>query len=129
MKKYLMTGMAALAICAAFTSCSKETNVYNPDVIQENEAAKVQQSYADAFIATFGQPAANHNWGFVNYAKANTRVADPRGNMWADEGWNVPPVITTAQKNIVRQYFQQNTPLGYNDPGWSDFWIQQVYKG
>ena len=28
MKKYLMTGVAAVAICAAFTSCSKTENLY-----------------------------------------------------------------------------------------------------
>ena len=127
MKKYLMTGMAALAICAAFTSCSKGTDLYNAEIIQENAAAKAQKSYADAFIATFGQPAANQDWGFGS--RSNTRTADPRGNMWADEGWNVPPVITDAQKDIVRRYFQQNTPIGYDDPEWTDFWIQQVYKG
>ena len=127
MKKYLMTGMAAIAFCAAFTSCSKNEDLYDPEKITQNEAAQIQENYNKAFIATFGQPAANHDWGFGSNAK--TRVADPRGNMWADEGWNVPPVITKEQKDIVRRYFQQNTPLGYNDPGWSDFWIQQVYKG
>ena len=29
MKKYLMTGMAAIAFCAAFTSCSKDENLYD----------------------------------------------------------------------------------------------------
>ena len=117
-----MTGMAALAICAAFTSCSKDTDVYNSGV-------SIINNYNEAFVKTFGQPAANHNWGFVNYAKSSTRDAYPNGNMWADEGWKVPPVISDEQKNIVRQYFQQNTPIGYDDPEWTNFWIQQVYKG
>ena len=124
-----MTGVAAIAICAAFTSCSKNEELYNPEQIEQNAIAQVYENYNQAFIAAFGQPAANHNWGFIDYSKASTRTADPRGNMWAAEGWNVPPVISNAQKDIVRRYFQQNTPLEYNDPGWSKFWIQQVYKG
>ncbi len=123
-----MTGMAAIAFCAAFTSCSKNENLYDEGQVRQNEASQIVEEYNRAFIAAFGQPAADQAWGFKGYANG-TRTADPRGNMWADEGWNVPPVISNAQKDIVRRYFQQNTPLGYNDPGWSDFWIQQVYKG
>lgn len=128
MKKYLMTGMAALAMCAAFTSCSKDTDF--SDVREQNS----QVNYETAFVSKYGQIASNQDWGFgqFRYKGANarvTRTADPRGNMWASEGWKVPPVISTAQKNIVRQYFQQVKPIGYNDPQWSNFWIQQVYKG
>ena len=128
MKKYLMTGMAALAMCAAFTSCSKDTDF--SDVREQNS----QVNYETAFVSKYGQIASNQDWGFgqFKYKGANarvTRTADPRGNMWASEGWKVPPVISTDQKNIVRQYFQQVKPIGYNDPQWSNFWIQQVYKG
>ena len=123
-----MTGVAAIAICAAFTSCSSKEELYNPEAINEMKEAQVVEKYNQAFIKVFGQPAADQDWGFEGYANG-TRTADPRGNMWADEGWNVPPVITNKQKDIVRRYFQQNTPLGYKDPEWSDFWIQQVYKG
>lgn len=122
-----MTGVAAIALCAAFTSCSKNEELYDQGKVNQISAAQIQESYNQAFIQTFGQPAANQDWGFGSNAK--TRSAYPNGNMWADEGWNVPPVISTAQKNIVRQYFQQNPIKQYNDPGWSNFWIQQVYKG
>ena len=125
MKKYLMTGMAAIALCAAFTSCSKGDEVYDP--ARNQTADVVKATYQDAFIKTIGKPAANQDWGFGTVA--GTRTAYPNGNMWEQEGWNVPPVITDAQKEIVRQYFQQNTPIGYNDPQWSNYWIQQVYKG
>jgi hypothetical protein len=128
MKKYLMTGVAALAICAAFTSCSKSgEELYNQGAIDGMNQEKVIENYNARFLAYVGGSIApDQDWGF---GSASTRVADPRGNMWEAEGWNVPPVITDQQKDIVRRYFQQNTPLGYNDPGWSDFWIQQVYKG
>jgi hypothetical protein len=48
--------------------------------------------------------------------------------MWAED-WVVPPQLTWEQKEIVRQYFQQNTPIGYADPGWTNYFVQQVYKG
>ena len=132
MKKYLMTGMAALAICAAFTSCSKDTDVYNSGVIQENEAVKAQQAYAEAFIATFGQPAANQDWGFGS--RALTRTENANANEWADPtkeygGLKVPPPLTDAQIAVVKKYFQTHDKLGYEDPQWSNYFIQQVYKG
>ena len=132
MKKYLMTGMAALAICAAFTSCSKDTDVYNSGVIQENEAVKAQQAYAEAFIATFGQPAANQDWGFGS--RALTRIENANANEWADPtkeygGLKVPPPLTDAQIAVVKKYFQTHDKLGYEDPQWSNYFIQQVYKG
>ena len=79
-----MTGMAALAICAAFTSCSKDTDVYNQNVVQNNEEQKkqdaleknmekVNEQYAAAFVNAFGQVGSNVDWGFGS-AKANTRV-------------------------------------------------------
>ena len=119
-----MTGMAALAICAAFTSCSKDTDVYNP----EQKTQDITLTYEQNFIKVFGKPASNQDWGFGT-VKSGTRTADPRGNEWAKEGWNVPPEITIEQKNIVRQYFQQNPNPDYKDPKWTDFWIQQVYSG
>lgn len=128
MKKYLMIGIAAVAMTAAFTSCSKDKDFEQISQVQLDES-----KYQAAFESRFGKIDPNHDWGFNRYKKgANarvTRTADPRGNMWASEGWKVPPVISTDQKNIVRQYFQQVKPIGYNDPQWSNFWIQQVYKG
>ena len=125
MKKYL-TMVLAIAISGIFVGCHEEE--ISGSLIEQKKIA-----FEDAFITAFGQPDPTHNWGFLTPSTATneaiTRVADPRGNMWADEGWRVPPVINDAQKDIVRRYFQQNTPIGYNDPGWSDFWIQQVYKG
>lgn len=122
MKKYL-TMVLAIAISGVFVGCHEDE--LSGSLIEQKKIA-----FEDAFIQAFGQPDPNHNWGFrMPDTESLTRTADPRGNMWEDEGWNVPPVITDAQKNIVRQYFQQNTPIGYNDPRWTDFWIQQVYKG
>lgn len=86
MKKYLMTGMAALAICAAFTSCSKDTDVYNQNVVQnieeqkkqdalEKNMEKVNEQYAAAFEKAFGKVGSNVDWGF-----GSTRALTRSGN-------------------------------------------------
>ena len=131
-----MTGMAALAICAAFTSCSKETNVYNPDVIQENSVAKIQKDYAEAFVATFGQPASNQDWGFGTRSK--TRAAgEPevvKKDMWENDptkldGNSVPADVTTAEAAYVYEWFQKEENKGLTEEGrpWTNFFLQQVY--
>ena len=135
MKKYLMTGMAAIAFCAAFTSCSKGDDLYNEEQIKENLAEKVEKSYEQAFIATFGQPAADQEWGFGSSSLTRaTYDADhpgsyPNANMWADDGWKAPTELSPGQIARVKAYFQQNPHLTYVDPEYEDFFIQQVYKG
>lgn len=77
MKKYLMTGIAALALCVGFTSCSHDVEQLSQEEITELKAQQVVLDYQKAFVATFGQPAANHKWGFVNYsAMARTRYGN-----------------------------------------------------
>ena len=133
MKKYLMTGMAALAFCAAFTSCSKGEDLYDENAIIENGVEKIKADYASAFIATFGQPASNQDWGFGS-SYAGTREENANANEWADPakaygGLLVPPAITPTQAAVVKTYFQTHPDLGYKDPEWSNYFIQQVYKG
>ena len=138
MKKYLMTGMAALALCAAFTSCSKETNLYNEEVIKENTAQEIINNYEAAFIKTFGQPAANQDWGFSD--KAGTRAtgefadhvgAYPDANMWTSKGFYAPDPLTASQKLRAQYYFQMTHIENPNQPdnGTKDFFMQQVYDG
>lgn len=112
---------------AALTACS------NHDFETWTEGEKAQADYEAAFIKRFGQPDPNHTWGFSDFGKGakgvKTRTADPRGNMWAGEGWNVPEVLTDAQKDIVRQYFQQNKNPEGIAINYTDFFVQDVYKG
>ena len=140
-----MTGVAAIAICAAFTSCSKSgDDLYNPEQIQQNEIAQVYENYNRAFIQTFGQPAANQDWGFGKRAgtRANSGETYPQTeayhnmnhNEWADPdkefgGYTVPDPLTEEQKAVVAAYFQNVPNLTYNDPHLRHFFIQQVYKG
>ena len=146
-----MTGMAALAICAAFTSCSKDTDVYNSGVVNENNAVTIVEQYNQKFLKYVGANSvadipSNQTWGFGGYAKASTRAnagenypqtstgINANANEWADPnkefgGWVVPDPLTDTQKAVVAAYFQANTDLDYDDPEWRHFFVQQVYKG
>lgn len=121
MKKYLMMGIAALALA----SCSKDDITYiNPDV----------QKYETAFIDRFGQPAPDHTWGFGAETRALTRGVFANGNEWAandrdDCKYRVPPALTTDQIAVVKKYFQTVKNPEYQDPQWTNYFIQQVYKG
>ena len=144
-----MTGVAAIAICAAFTSCSKSgEELYDAEAAKgistEQEIAKVYENYNQAFIKTFGQVNPNVDWGFGNRAKtrsnsganypATSTGINANANEWADPnkefgGWIVPDALTDGQKLRVQKYFQANPNLGYNDPQFRHFFVQQVYKG
>ena len=157
MKKYLMTGIAALAMCAGFTSCSHDLEAPSQEEINEVNAQKITNSYNQAFIATFGHPAANQDWGFSSsstraitransghtypatheYTDASGKViagANMNHNEWADPdkefgGWVVPAPLTEAQKALVARYFQTVNDMSYEDPQLRQFFVQQVYKG
>lgn len=62
MKKYLMTGMAAIMFCGVFTSCSHETDY--SDVQIQNQQQQIQDAYEQAFISRFGKPSPTLDWGF-----------------------------------------------------------------
>ena len=86
MKKYLMTGIAALTMCAGFTSCSHDLSLPTQQDINELVAQKVTDNYNRAFIDKFGQPAENQDWGFgsVSNARAITRAIQPSFNFPSD---------------------------------------------
>ena len=140
-----MTGVAAIAICTAFTSCSKSGDeLYDPGKIDQQNAEKITQTYNEAFIKVFGKPSANQDWGFGKSAstRANSGETVPQTeayhnmnhNEWADPdkefgGYTVPDPLTEQQKAVVAAYFQSVPNLTYSDPQWRHFFVQQVYKG
>ena len=139
-----MTGVAALAICAAFTSCSKGEELYDQGAIDQMNTEKITQTYNEAFIKVFGKPSANQDWGFGKSAstRANSGETVPQTeayhnmnhNEWADPdkefgGYTVPDPLTEQQKAVVAAYFQSVPNLTYSDPQWRHFFVQQVYKG
>ena len=131
MKKYLMTGIAALAMCFGFTSCSHEFDNLSQEEIDQMKANEIVENYKKAFIENFGQPAADQEWGFGTNA---TRSENANANEWADPdkeygGLLVPPPLTDAQIAVVKKYFQTVRNPQYQDPQWTNYFIQQVYKG
>ena len=152
MKKYLMGGIAAVAICAAFTSCSKSNELFDQNAAQQQKQEAINKNietakanYAAAFEKAFGKVGTNVDWGFGS-TKASTRAnagknypqtsegINANGNEWADPnknygGWLVPDPLTEGQIERVRKYFQANPNLDFKDPEWRHFFVQQVYKG
>lgn len=131
-----MTGVAAIALCAAFTSCSKGDELYDQGAIDQMDKAKVTQTYNEAFIKVFGQPSANQDWGFGSSAK--TRSSEPNGQLWArfdpqykdQYNYDVPAPLTAAQKDKVRRYFQQHqNPGGTQAEAMTEYFVQHVYTG
>ena len=79
MKKYLMTGIAALTLAGIFTSCSHDMSLYSG-----NTSEQVEQKYEQAFHDSYGQPAPTLDWGF-----GSTTVAGTRGFTRAiDSSWD-----------------------------------------
>ena len=127
MRKYLMTGMAALAISAAFTSCSKDTDVYNSDQPKQD----IQATYEQNFIKVFGQPAANQDWGFGS--GAGTRTWNVNGNQWHDGvnyNYEYDAKVTTDEKNKVFNYVNdKNNVETVNQIPYTEYWVTQIWNG
>ena len=93
MKKYLITGIAALAMCMGFTSCSKDLTPASQDDINAAQAKQIVDKYNSAFIAKFGQPASNQDWGFGN-DNAAARAFTRAGGKYATKGDLKPKNVT-----------------------------------
>ena len=117
--------MMALAVAALATSCTKN------DFESMSQAEIDQAKYDAAFLRYIGGTIApNQDWGF----SAKTRGENANANEWADPnkeygGLVVPPPLTDAQIAVVKKYFQTHPNLGYEDPKWTNYFMQQVYKG
>lgn len=123
MKKILFVGITALAMA----SCTHDD--YAP--------VSKQEQYQAVFEKEFGAVNPNVNWGFTpqqvfTFDKdgklIGTRGANTNANEWANY-LTVPTRLTDAQKEVVRKWFQTHpNPQGL-EVNWSDFFVEQVYKG
>jgi hypothetical protein len=130
MKKYLMTGMAAVLFCGAFTSCSHD-DITSAEDISKAQAEQITKTYETAFLKYVGgEIGKNQTWGFGSVASARTRVEGTvNANMWADSGYDVPLELSPAQIQRVVAYFQNNKLTAGGSKDYTDFFVQQVYKG
>ena len=74
-----MGGIAAVAICAAFTSCSKSNELFDQNAAEQaKQQAAIEKKNADftqSFTNRYGTIDSNNDWGFGNIGKAATRAA------------------------------------------------------
>ena len=123
MKKILFVGITALAMA----SCTHDD--YAP--------VSKQEQYQAVFEKEFGAVNPNVNWGFTpqqvfTFDKdgklIGTRGANPNANEWY-QYLTVPAALTDAQKEVVRKWFQNTKNPQGQKVNWSDFFVEQVYKG
>ena len=123
MKKILFVGITALAM----TGCMHDD--YAP--------VSKQEQYQAVFEKEFGTVNPNVNWGFTpqqvftfdeNGKLIGTRGADTGNNQWY-QYVTVPDPLTEAQKDVVRKWFQTHKNPQGSKVNWSNYFVQQVYKG
>ena len=131
MKKYLMTGVAALTFAATFTSCSK-TDLYDENKVNEQKEATVKESYATAFEQAFGKPAKGHHWGFGSTTRAaGTRQIDDNGNIWY-QYWERPYNVNLSDAEINElKALLTREPETYNTEifPYENYYMEQIYTG
>ena len=144
MKKYLIASAVALL---ALVSCTQDVELIDQKAREE--------IFEDNFNSTFGVSEsvyANHDWGLssmplvditdstANSRKAMTRGAVSRGavtrsanvngNIWYQD-WKRPTNVTDEEIAWAKEEFgkvRRNTKPWVSIE-WSNYWVQQVYKG
>lgn len=80
MKKYFLN-KSFLAVAAFLLCCLASCSDYQP--FDEHDLTVSQ--YEKDFVQSFGKPAANHQWGFIDqpvYGSEGTRAVDVNSNLW-----------------------------------------------
>ena len=77
MAKNLLKGMAALAICAAFASCSHDTDFESAN--QEYVVENLKNEYKANFIKKYGEIDPNQSWDFTEIS--NESVTRGEGDL------------------------------------------------
>lgn len=123
MKKYLMIGFAAVA----FASCS------NHDIETMSQEQIIKAQYEANFVAQFGQPASNQDWGFGSSTRAFTRTYNVEGNLWHDPAYynlEYDAPVTTAEKNLVFNYVNnKNNVRTVDQISFKQYWVAQIWNG
>ena len=79
-KNYFFKGMAAVAIVALTASCSKETDVFDKTIQQQESTMAFEKSFAE----TFGTVNSNQTWKTVSQRNAQVSV-----NLGVDQNYTV----------------------------------------
>lgn len=124
-----MTGVAALAFAATFTSCSNGIEQYTQEEITEN-------SYSSNFIKKYGKPASNQDWGFGAYASTRsfTRGEFANVNEYRSLFDNVPANVDMSlggeHDKVVAEFSKQRVGATNTvNVNWTDFYVFHVDRG
>lgn len=117
-----------LAIGCLVTSCANNDGAYDENALANQKRAE----YTAAFEKEFGTIASNQDWGFgttTSSAKVGTRTANANNNEWS-KYVVVPENITQTEIDKVYAAFSIKATEENNiNLNWSDFFVQQVWKG
>lgn len=110
----------------ALSACSSDNNLYDP----AKAAARIEAQYEAAFVKKYGTIAVDQDWGFgaAKADAANTRAFDANSNLWGDYVDVPSPVSDTEKAKVVEWFKTHRNPVSI-PINWTDFFIQQVYKG
>lgn len=120
-----MTGVAAIALSAAFTSCSKNEELYNSEVVKGNEATTIVEKYNQAFTKYVGGTISpDQTWGFGGYNAAGTRTINVNGNLWED-----CPAVGSTEEADVLAYLSTLQTKEKNPVRLQNYFVTQIHKG
>lgn len=120
----IIEGMAVISFLAVVTSCQEYLPFDDHDL--------TVQTYEKDFVSTFGKPAENHQWGFVqqpiiDYSAGQTRACLTNSNLWNKNfGLDVPVPLTADQKTVVTKWFEEHQNPSSITINWADYFVQQV---
>ena len=122
-----MTGVAALAFAATFTSCSK-TDLYDENKVEEKKVQSTRDQYESNFVKHFGNISSDQKWGFDS--TPIPQIAGTRSH-WANKNeytnvLNVPNRPTPEEINTVTEWFTNTESPATVNVNWSDFFVWQI---
>ena len=128
MKKYLMTGMAAAIVCAAFTSCSRDLGTDQGTAVQQT----VEETYEKAFVTHFGEPADTQTWGFGSATVAGTRGVVGQPSV-SEIGWSFNATLAKMSDDLAAAISSGTDVSKFSDytkyqSWWGSNWNDKYYQ-
>jgi len=130
MKKYLMTGAAALALAFVNVGCSSDS---------ESVTLNKEQQYKAVFENEFGKVDPNQTWGFGEKATRGEWVNrnqwgefESQGKVSGEQSYlSIPKNVTQQEQALVVAEFSKKRVGATNtiQINWTDFFVTQVYDG
>ena len=156
MKKYLIKGALALFGGGLLFSCAEKESEYVP--LAQQKVQTFEQVFKEVYgdidpyqdwgfgqgkveidpndsslvveVVDMDDNIALTRLGAFARGGARTRQANENGNQWEDMGYSIPADITEEELADVLEVFNEVGSESYSSlVDWSDFFVQQVYKG